>query len=130
MLFRSFFLTLFTQDQAILRIARQIVYFEAFTLFFKTGNFMFGNSLRGVGDVYYCTILSAVSMWILGVGAAWLLGIGLHLGIAGIYTAFCLDEAFRCAMMWRRWSRRGKQAFGRRAENIPDIPKNGGADRK
>ncbi len=126
----GFFLTLFTQDQAILRIARQIVYFEAFTLFFKTGNFMFGNSLRGVGDVYYCTILSAVSMWILGVGAAWLLGIGLHLGIAGIYTAFCLDEAFRCAMMWRRWSRRGKQAFGRRAENIPDIPKNGGADRK
>lgn len=101
----GFLLTFFTKDPDILRIARQIIAFEAFTLFFKTGNFMFGSSLRGVGDVYYCMVLSAISMWVLGVGAAWLLGIALHLGIAGIYAAFCLDEAFRCAMMWRRWRR-------------------------
>ena len=96
-------LSFFTSDQAVIEIAKDIICLEAFTLLFKVGNFMFSNSLKGVGDVYYCVALSVVSMWVFGVGASYILGIVLEWGIVGIYAGFCMDEAVRCMMMWGRW---------------------------
>ena len=96
-------LSFFTTDQAVIEIAKDIICLEAFTLLFKVGNFMFSNSLKGVGDVYYCVALSVVSMWVFGVGASYILGIVLEWGIVGIYAGFCMDEAVRCMLMWGRW---------------------------
>ena len=96
-------LSFFTSDQAVIEIAKDIICLEAFTLLFKVGNFMFSNSLKGVGDVYYCVALSVVSMWVFGVGVSYILGIALEWGIVGIYAGFCMDEAVRCMMMWGRW---------------------------
>lgn len=96
-------LSFFTTDQAVIEIAEDIICLEAFTLLFKVGNFMFGNSLKEIGDVYYCVALSVASMWIFGVGASYALGIVLGHGIVGIYAGFCMDEAVRCVLMWKRW---------------------------
>ena len=98
----------FTQNENIIKVAQSIIYLESITLLFKVGNFMFSNSLKGVGDVYYCVILSVISMWIFGVGMAYVLGISLKFGIMGIYTAFFIDEVFRCILMWKRWKRISK----------------------
>lgn len=96
-------LSFFTRDQVIIEIAKDIIWLEAFTLLFKAGNFMFSNSLKGTGDVYYCMTLSIVSMWVFGVGAAYVMGVVFDWGIIGIYAGFCMDEAVRCIVMWKRW---------------------------
>lgn len=96
-------LNLFTQNPEIIKNAKYIIYLEAAILFFKVGNFMFGNSLKGIGDVYYCVILGVISMWTFGVGLAYILGIVMGFGVIGIYVAFGVDELFRGIVMWRRW---------------------------
>ncbi len=96
-------LSFFTHDRVIIEIAKDIIWMEAFTLKFKAGNFMFSNSLKGTVDVYYCMALSIVSMWVFGVGAAYVMGVVFDWGIIGIYAGFCMDEAVRCIVMWKRW---------------------------
>lgn len=88
---------------SILHIARIIMLFENVTLLAKTCNFMFGNSLRGTGDVVFPVAVSVVSMWGLGVIFAYILGIKLKWGILGIYIAFLLDETFRSVLLFVRW---------------------------
>lgn len=105
-LMSDWLLHFFTGDGEIIRNAKWIIYLEAFTLLFKVGNFMFGNSLKGVGDVYYCVAVSILSMWIWGVGLAYVLGILLDLGIVGIYSTFCADEMFRSILLGRRWTQK------------------------
>ncbi len=109
---RDWSLHIFTSNKEILSVARTIMNMEAILMFIKTGNFMFGNSLKGVGDVYYNAILSVLSTWIFGVGLSYILGITFQLGIQGIYYGFGIDELFRCVMSWRRWRKTiGKESF-------------------
>ena len=100
----------YTRDKEILNIARSIMNIEAILMFIKTGNFMFGNSLKGIGDVYYNAILSVISTWIFGVGLSYILGITFQLGVQGVYYGFGIDETFRCIMLWKRWKKlRGRK---------------------
>lgn len=102
-------LNIFTNDKEILNVAKSIMSIEAVLMFIKTGNFMFGNSLKGIGDVYYSAILGVISTWILGVGLSYVLGITLGFGVQGIYYGFGADEAFRCIMLWNRWKKVGRR---------------------
>lgn len=102
---RDWCLHIFTSNKEILNVARTIMNMEAILMFIKIGNFMFGNSLKGVGDVYYNAILGVISTWIFGVGLSYILGITFQLGIQGIYYGFGIDELFRCVMSWRRWKK-------------------------
>lgn len=90
-------------DSSIIHITKIIMTFEGVTLMVKTCNFMFGNSLRGAGDVVFPVVVSVISMWGFGVIIAYILGVKCEWGIVGIYIAFLFDEAFRSVLLFIRW---------------------------
>lgn len=55
---RDWSLHIFTRDKEILNIARSIMNIEAILMFIKTGNFMFGNSLKGIRFLYKGIIIN------------------------------------------------------------------------
>lgn len=106
------FLGLLAGSAHIRSIAYMIMLMEGLTLLAKTCNFMFGNSLRGSGDVVFPVGVSILSMWVFGVILAYILGIRLEKGILGIYAAFLIDEIFRSLLLFARWKSRRWESKG------------------
>lgn len=107
-------------SSTIARISKTIMLFESITLLAKTCNFMFGNSLRGTGDVIFPVVVSVTSMWGFGVILAYILGIILGYGIMGVYVAFLFDESFRSFLLFLRWKSKKWEGKGIINQSIDD----------
>ena len=72
----------------------------------RTFNLICVNSLRATGDAAFTVKMGVLSMWGLAVPISYILGIHFGLGLAGVWTAFIVDEWFRGITMYFRWKSR------------------------
>lgn len=99
-------LGLFTSDEEIIRLGGQLFLLSILLEPARACNMVLISSLNAAGDVRYPVLIGIISMWGISVPAAFLLGIVLHMGLAGIWLAFAIDEWVRAAMMFFRWRKR------------------------
>lgn len=96
-------LTLFTDNQAVIDLARIIFIIDVFVEQGRVFNIVLVNATKGAGDVYFPAMMGMISMWIIGVGLAYVLGVHYGLGLIGIWIAFAIDENFRGLILLWRW---------------------------
>lgn len=100
-------LGLFTQDESVIALARQILLVELALEFSRAINIIVVRTMQACGDVRYPVVVGLFSMWSIQVGLSYVLGIGLGLGLVGIWIALALDETVRASLYLRRW-RKGR----------------------
>lgn len=98
-------LRLYTQDAAILRDCRRLLYICAFAEILHCPVSMFVSSLKAVGRVGppFAAIAPAMALNVFG---SWLFGVYLGWGLIGIWIGYMLDHVFRGITMgvaWKRW---------------------------
>lgn len=102
-LFRYPLLGIFTTNIEVLDIGSTIILINIVLEFGRTTNLVLISSLRGAGDVYFPSVVSIFSVWILTVGLSWLLAVVFHMGILGMWIAIAADECCRGLFMVWRW---------------------------
>ncbi|MGN0536761.1 MAG: MATE family efflux transporter [Acutalibacteraceae bacterium] len=102
-LFRYPLLGIFTTNTEVLDIGSTIILINIILEFGRTTNLVLINSLRGAGDVYFPSMVSIFSVWILTVGLSYLLAVVFNMGILGMWIAIAADECCRGIFMMWRW---------------------------
>lgn len=114
----SYFLTprvlsLVSGDAGIVRLAGLIVLVELVLEPGRALNIVVTSALRAAGDARFPVKISAVSVFLFGVGLAWLLGVHYGLGLVGIWIGYAADECCRGIIMALRWHSLGWVAYAR-----------------
>lgn len=97
---------LFTDNPAIVELARWIVIVDFGVEIGRAGGVVFSNALKASGDVRFPMLLNVVVTWILIVPIAYVMGIRLGWGLVGIWSAFAVDEILRGILLYVRWHSR------------------------
>ncbi|PAS97507.1 MAG: MATE family efflux transporter [Candidatus Dactylopiibacterium carminicum] len=92
-----------TADPEILKLVGLIVLIELGLEFGRTFNIVVTSGLRASGDARFPVKVSAVSVFVFGVGLAWLCGVHWGWGLAGIWVGYAADECCRGFAMAGRW---------------------------
>lgn len=98
---------LFTDDDAVIRLGKQILAIEMVLEIGRAANIVLVGALQAAGDIRFPIYVSIADVWAVAVGAGWLLGISAGWGLAGVWAAMAADECIRGAILFIRW-RRGK----------------------
>lgn len=105
-LFRQDLMSLFTDNQEIIHTGSTLLLLCLILEPGRTFNLIGVNSLRATGDAAFTVKMGVLSMWGLAVPISYILGIHFGLGLAGVWTAFIVDEWFRGIIMYFRWKSR------------------------
>lgn len=105
--FGQYLITIFTNDPAIIQLARWIFIVDVFVELGRVTNLVIINSAKGAGDVKFPAYIGIASMWVFAVGFSYILGVGLGWGLIGIWVSFGLDESVRAVIMLIRWQTNG-----------------------
>lgn len=76
---------IYTEDQAVIRIAAQLLIIAGFFQLFDGTQVVGLGILRGVGDVNIPTVITFIAYWIIGIPLGYFLGIVLDMGVNGIW---------------------------------------------
>jgi len=95
----------FSQDPAVLALARELLWLTIFIQPLSGLNTVLFHSLRVIGDVHAPVLFSQVVMWGLAVPLAYVLCVLQDYGVAGLWLAMILEEALKTLFMVWRWSR-------------------------
>ncbi len=104
--FRQDLMSLFTSNQEIIKTGSTLLLLCLILEPGRTFNLICVNSLRATGDAAFTVKMGVLSMWGLAVPISYILGIHYGLGLAGVWTAFIVDEWFRGIVMFFRWKSR------------------------
>jgi putative MATE family efflux protein len=96
------FLSLFTEEQAIIDLGKSLLLVGLFWGPAKAVNVVIGNSLRACGDAMFSSYIG-ISMWVVGLPLAYLLGFVMEYGLIGVWIAMTIDENLRALMHFLRW---------------------------
>lgn len=99
------FLSLFTDQQAIVDLGKKILLIGMFWGPAKAVNLVIGNSLRASGDAMFSSYIG-ISLWVVGLPLAYLFGIKMEYGLVGIWLAYAVDENVRALLHFVRWENR------------------------
>ncbi|MCM3728331.1 MATE family efflux transporter [Neobacillus cucumis] len=105
-LFRKDLISLFTHNKEIIETGSTLLLLCLILEPGRTLNLIGVNSLRATGDAAFTVKMGVLSMWGLAVPISYILGIHFGLGLAGVWTAFIVDEWFRGIVMFFRWKSR------------------------
>jgi putative MATE family efflux protein len=110
-------LSLFTQNDIIVKTVRTVLWVAIVLEFSRSLNLIFIQALRSAGDTTFPLVMAILSM--LGVAAtmAYVLGIHLGWGLLGIYIAYAMDELLRGVLMLSRWQSRKWEQKSKYIEN-------------
>ncbi|MGD9910670.1 MAG: MATE family efflux transporter [Candidatus Izemoplasmatales bacterium] len=97
---------LFTDNETIITMARNVLYFAVIIELGRSMNLVFIQALRSVGDTVFPVIMAVLSMFGILVALSYVLGLKLGIGIVGVFMASMFDENIRGLAMWTRWHRR------------------------
>ena len=111
-------LSLFTENETILRVGGMVMILDLAVEIGRSLNNTVASALQATGDVTYQLIVNQLSGWIVSVGGSYLFGIVFGWGLYGVWAAFALDEMTRGLILLRRWHS-GKWRAG--AENRRKI---------
>lgn len=101
------FIGLFTRDEAVLSLSKQLL---LLTIAIQPGfafNTILFQSLRAVGDVRWPVFVSQTVTWAFSLPLAWLFCIHFNLGVVGIWYALIIEETAKALIMTYRWCRQG-----------------------
>ena len=105
-------LRLFTDNDAILSIARMIMFVDIFIEAGRCLNMTFVNSLKAAGAYIFPLIVGLITMWGLGATVGYGLGIAAGFGVAGVYCGTATDECIRGLVVMSYWAR--KKWYGKK----------------
>ena len=105
-LFGGHLIQIFTDNEEIISIAKQIMLIDLFVEIGRGFNHIEDSSLKGTGDVIFPMLISITSCWIMSILFSYILGIKLGLGLKGCWIAFAMDELFRGTLFYLRWRSR------------------------
>lgn len=94
---------LFTDDQEIFRLGRQILAIEIVLEIGRAVNIVLVGALQAAGDIRFPIYLSIVNVWLVAVGAGFLLGVDFGWGLTGLWVAMAADECIRAVVLLIRW---------------------------
>ncbi|MDP5239878.1 MATE family efflux transporter [Uliginosibacterium sp. 31-16] len=103
-----------TSDAEILRLVGLIVLVELVLEPGRAFNIVVTSGLRAAGDARFPVKVSAVSVFLFGVGLGWLLGVYMGWGLVGIWIGYAADECCRGLAMAARWVSLGWVPYARR----------------
>lgn len=103
-----------TSDVQILQLVGLIVLVELALEPGRAFNIVVTSGLRAAGDARFPVKISAVSVFLFGVGLGWLLGVHYGLGLVGIWIGYAADECCRGFIMAARWVSLGWAPYARR----------------
>lgn len=86
---------LFTHNQEILKLGKQIIFVEIFLEFGRAINIVMTRCLIAVEDTKFPAVMCIFSAWTFGVGLGYILGVKMGYGLVGIWAAMAFDECFR-----------------------------------
>lgn len=96
-------LRIFTQNDAIITIAKSIMLVDILLEIGRCLNMTFVNSLKAAGAYVFPLIVGLITMWGLGLTVGWALGVAAGLGVAGIYAGTATDEVLRGLIVMYYW---------------------------
>lgn len=102
---RSFLISLFTNDAAVIAAGANIMLIIALSSPIMTSNVVIAGSLRGAGDTRFVAYTSFISIGILRPGATWLFCYPLGLGLIGAWFAFSSDQCLRFIINYARFKK-------------------------
>ena len=107
---------IFTQDPAIIALARQIILVEFALELGRSVNITMVRCLIAVGDVRFPVGAALFSTWFIAVGLGWLLGVHFGMGLVGLWIGMAADECFRGLLFVLRFRAGGWQRFAEKAQ--------------
>lgn len=100
---RYFFVSLYTNDAAVIAAGANIMIIIALTSPIQASNVVITGSLRGAGDTKFVAYTSFISIGIVRPGATWLFCYPLGLGLIGAWFAFGTDQSLRFIINYARF---------------------------
>ena len=97
---------LFTDDPAIIELARKLFFIDIFIHTGRSMNHCFNYGLRSAGYVFWPMILASSSMWLFNVGGGYLFSVVLSLGAVGLWIGQAIDEWVRGVLSATFWLKR------------------------
>lgn len=110
---RNFFPSFYTEDQAVVMIASQLLFIAVFFQISDGIQVVALGALRGMSEVKIPTLITFISYWIFGLLPAYLLGIKLNLGVAGIWYGLAIGLTVAAALLYWRFEWKSRQLIHR-----------------
>lgn len=107
---------IFTQDPAVIALARQIILVGFALELGRSVNITMVRCLIAVGDVRFPVGAALFSTWFIAVGLGWLLGVHFGMGLVGLWIGMAADECFRGLLFVLRFRAGGWQRFAEKAQ--------------
>lgn len=104
MLSRSFLVSMFSNHPDVIALGSNIMIIIAFTTHIQTSQVVISGCLRGAGDTAFVAISSLVSIAIIRPTLTYLLCFPVGLGLYGAWIAVFVDQTFRIAINFTRFS--------------------------
>lgn len=99
---------IYTEDQAVIKIASQLLIIAGFFQLFDGTQVVGLGVLRGIGDVNYPTIITFIAYWMIGIPLGYYLGIQLHMGVNGIWYGLTFGLLSASILLFFRFQKRTK----------------------
>ena len=99
-------MSLFTENPAIVEIARKLFLIDIFIHAGRSLNHSFNYGLRSAGYVFWPMIIAVSSIWLCNVGLGYVFSTTFGLGVIGLWLAQMTDEWVRGLSMMTLWLRR------------------------
>lgn len=111
MIFRVPFMSLFTDNEQIIKIGASVLLLSLVLETGRTMNIVIINSLRAAGDASFPVLMGALSMVMMSLPLGYFLVFVLDLGLPGVWLAIAADEWTRAIIMYFRWKSRKWEKF-------------------
>lgn len=90
---------LYTQDSVALSASLTVILYSALCMPFTAGTLIYTAVWQGLGNARLPFYATAIGMWVIRILTGYVLGIWLGLGLAGVWAATLLDNAFRWLLL-------------------------------
>jgi len=100
---RTFFLSLYTNNAAVIAAGVNIMIIIALTSPIQASNVVITGSLRGAGDTKFVAYTSFVGIGVLRPAVTWLFCYPMGLGLIGAWFAFSTDQCLRFTINYARF---------------------------
>lgn len=106
---------LYTEDNAVISIAAQLLIIAGFFQLFDGTQVVGLGVLRGIGDVNVPTIITFVAYWVIGIPLGYLLGIKLDMGVNGIWYGLTFGLLTASILLFLRFQNKTRVLVGKTA---------------
>ena len=102
-LFSHSVLGIFTQDEEMLALGKQVLFIDIFLEFGRAINILMTKSLISVGEIKLPICVGISFHWAVALLLSYILGGILHLGLQGVWVAMAIDECSRGMIYFLRF---------------------------